>query len=36
MNLYRYVVRSLLEKDKLIFSLLLCMKILEMEKTTIN
>lgn len=36
LNLYKYVVRSLLEKDKLIFSLLLCMKILEMEKSAIT
>lgn len=29
MNLYESICRSLLEKDKLIFSLLMCMKVLQ-------
>lgn len=31
MNLYESICRSLLEKDKLIFSLLMCMKVLQSD-----
>ena len=36
MNLYNYIIRSLLEKDKLIFSFLLAIKILEKEQNAIT
>jgi dynein heavy chain len=36
MSLYESICRSLLEKDKLIYSLLLCMKVLQSEAKITN